>query len=76
MKHPSTLAYYGAIMMIFVQVLKTFLFYFMGYSQIFNYSLTLIDLFGMSLIAHFFYKLHLQNKQKLNNEKPTNEFKE
>jgi low affinity Fe/Cu permease len=76
MKHPSTLAYYGALMMIIVQILRTSLFYFMEYNQLINYFLTLIDLFGMSLIANFFYKLHLQNKQKLNNEKPTNEFKE
>ncbi len=76
MKHPSTLAYYGAMMMIIVQILRTALFYFLDYSQIFNYFLTIIDLFGMSLIANFFYKLHIQNKQKSNNDKPTNDFKE
>ena len=76
MKHPSTLAYYGAMIMIIGQILRTALFYFMEYNQIINYFLTLIDLFGMSLIANFFYKLHLQNKQKFKIENPVNEFKD
>ena len=75
MKHPSTLAFYGAIMIIIVQISRSFLYDLFGFfSQILNYFLMLIDLFGMALIANFFYRLHLQHKN--DPQKPQNEFKE
>jgi hypothetical protein len=75
MKHPSTLAFYGAVMIIIVQVFRSFLYDLFGFFfQILNYFLILIDLFGMALIANFFYRLHLQHKN--DSQKPQNEFKE
>ncbi len=77
MKHPSTLAYYGVIIMIVVQILRFLFFYLFGlFDAVFNHFLTLIDIFGMSLIANFFYRLHLQNKQRIDIKKTENEFKE
>lgn len=75
MKHPSTLAYYGAIMMILTQVFRTFSYDLFGfYDPFLNYFLILLNVFGMALIANFFYRLHLE--QKINKQKPESDFKE